>query len=137
MYKSKDAAAVPASDAADKKGAKPRGSKDRTHGRRKEEADEEAAKKSKLHKNWRQRDMEERQARLTAAGGEGLRLRPTRRIASKTSRESAAPVRPKRIVISEPILVKDLSAPGGQSDRHHRQAGAAGGYGDSQPVHPQ
>ena len=89
---------------------KARTTKDRTHGRRKEEADEEAAKKNKLHKNWRQRDIEERQARLTAAGGEGLRLRPTRRIASKSARENAAPARPKSIVLSEPILVKDLSA---------------------------
>ncbi|MEN6578524.1 MAG: translation initiation factor IF-2 [Phycisphaerales bacterium] len=109
IYKSKDAVAA-GSETADKKGVKSRGSKDRTHGRRKEEAEEEAAKKSKLHKNWRQRDIEERQARLTAAGGEGLRLRPTRRIASKASHESAAPVRPKSVVISEPIIVKDLSA---------------------------
>ena len=108
MYKSKDA--VPTSDTADKKGAKTRGSKDRTHGRRKEEGEDEAAKKNKLHKSWRQRDIEERQARLTAAGGEGLRLRPTRRIASKAAHESAAPVRPKSIVISEPIVVKDLSS---------------------------
>jgi translation initiation factor IF-2 len=100
---------------ADKKGAKQQQQqqqqhKDRTHGRRKEETDEEAVKRAKLHKSWRQRDIEERQARLTAAGGEGLRLRPTRRIASKAQRESAAPVRPKRVALSEPILVKDLSA---------------------------
>ncbi len=98
---------------ADKKGSKQQGQqqhKDRTHGRRKEETDEDAAKRAKLHKNWRQRDIEERQARLTAAGGEGLRLRPTRRIASKAQRESAAPARPKKVVLSEPILVKDLSA---------------------------
>jgi translation initiation factor IF-2 len=92
----------------DKKGAKQH--KDRTHGRRKEESDEDAAKKAKQHKNWRQRDIEERQARLTAAGGEGLRLRPTRRIAAKTPREAAARMRPKKAVISEPILVKDLSS---------------------------
>ncbi len=116
MYKGKDAAAAgrpakPAvgSEVADKKGVKSRSTKDRTHGRRKEEVEEEA-KKAKLHKNWRQRDIEERQARLTAAGGEGLRLRPTRRIASKSSRESAVSVRPKSVVMGEPILVKDLSA---------------------------
>jgi translation initiation factor IF-2 len=97
------------SDAGDKKGTKPR-HKDRTHGRRKEEQDEQAVKKSKLRKNWRQRDIEERQARLSAAGGEGLRLRPTRRIAARSQREAAAPVRPKKIAITEPILVKDLSA---------------------------
>ncbi len=99
-----------ASETADRKGTKSRSSKDRTHGRRKEEVDDDAVKKGKLHKNWRQRDIEERQARLTAAGGEGLRLRPTRRIASKTSHESTAPVRPKSVAISEPIIVKDLSA---------------------------
>jgi translation initiation factor IF-2 len=92
----------------DKKGTKQH--KDRTHGRRKEETDEDAVKKAKQHKNWRQRDIDERQARLTAAGGEGLRLRPTRRIAAKTPREAMAPVRPKKAVISEPILVKDLSS---------------------------
>ncbi len=94
---------------ADRKGEKPK-HKDRTHGRRKEELDEEAAKKAKLHKNWRQRDIEERQARLSAAGGEGMRLRPTRRIASKAQREAASPARPKKVTVSEPILVKDLSA---------------------------
>jgi translation initiation factor IF-2 len=103
----------PRSAVADKKGAKQQ-HKDRTHGRRKEEGggggDEDAVKKAKQHKNWRQRDIEERQARLTAAGGEGLRLRPTRRIASKAQRETAAPVRPKQVAISEPILVKDLSS---------------------------
>jgi translation initiation factor IF-2 len=104
---SSSASSAPSSDAADKKGAKH--GKDRTHGRRKEETDEDAIKKAKLHKNWRQRDIEERQARLTAAGGEGLRLRPTRRIASKAAREAALPVRPKTIVVSEPILVKDLA----------------------------
>jgi translation initiation factor IF-2 len=95
---------------ADKKGSKQQQHKDRTHGRRKEEADEEAAKKAKQLKSWRQQDIEERQARLTAAGGEGLRLRPTRRIASKAQREATAPVRPKKVTVSEPILVKDLAA---------------------------
>lgn len=114
MYRNKDATgsarAPGSSDAADKKGAKPRSTKDRTHGRRKEETEDEA-KRSKLHKNWRQRDIEERQARLTAAGGEGLRLRPTRRIASKGAKDSGSvPARPKKVVLSEPILVKDLSA---------------------------
>jgi len=92
----------------DKKGGKQR-HKDRTHGRRKEDTDQDA-KKTKVHKNWRQRDIEERQARLSAAGGEGLRGRPTRRIAAKSQHEAAALVRPKKIAVSEPILVKDLSA---------------------------
>ncbi len=109
MYSGKDGEESKRVGVVDKKGIRQR-HKDRTHGRRKEETDEEAVKKTKLRKNWRQRDIEERQARLTAAAGEGLRLRPTRRIASKAARETAMPVRPKKVAISEPILVKDLSA---------------------------
>ena len=84
--------------------------KDRTHGRRKEEQEAGGDKAARVRKNWRQRDIEERQARLSAAGGEGLRLRPTRRVASKAQREAAAPARPTKAMVSEPILVKDLSA---------------------------
>jgi len=109
IYVGKDDEESARTGGGDKKGVKLR-SKERTHGRRKEEHEEEAAKKVKLRKNWRQRDIEERQARLSAAGGEGLRLRPTRRIAAKSAHEAAAPARPKRVVVSEPILVKDLSA---------------------------
>ena len=110
VYAGKGDGGAPPSGTADKKGSKQQ-HKDRTHGRRKGETEEDTAKKAaKPHKNWRQQDIEERQARLTAAGGEGLRLRPTRRIASKAQREAAAPVRPKSVVISEPILVKDLAA---------------------------
>ncbi len=115
MFRNKEAGTGPrppaTSEAADKKGSKPRPTKDRTHGRRKEETEEEA-KRNKLQKNWRQRDIEERQARLTAAGGEGLRLRPTRRIAAKGAKGEGGgvPTRPKSVVLSEPILVKDLAA---------------------------
>jgi len=84
--------------------------KDRASGRRQVERDVEVAEKPKFKSKWRQRDIEERQARLEAAGGEGLRLRPTRKIAAKARREIAAPIRPKKVVISEPIIVKDLSA---------------------------
>jgi translation initiation factor IF-2 len=61
---------------------------------------------------WRQRDIEERQARLEAAGGKGLRARPTRKIAtrSKAAAETIAPVRPEKVTITEPVTVKDLSA---------------------------
>jgi translation initiation factor IF-2 len=85
--------------------------KDRTHGRRKDDGvDEEDVKKSKLRTKWRQRDIEERQARLSAAGGEGLRVRPVRKIASKAQREAAGPARPKKVVVNEPITIKDLSS---------------------------
>ena len=88
----------------------PRRYKERTHGRRREERDAETARKSKFISKWRQRDIEERRARLDAAGGEGLRLRPTRKIATKSDRGVAVPVRSKKALVSEPITVKDLSA---------------------------
>jgi translation initiation factor IF-2 len=84
--------------------------KERTHGRRREERDSETTRKSKQSSKWRQRDIEERQARLEAAGGEGLRLRPTRKITSKFKQVATTVVRPQRVVIHEPITVKDLSA---------------------------
>ncbi|MFB0525334.1 MAG: translation initiation factor IF-2, partial [Phycisphaerae bacterium] len=84
--------------------------KDRTHGRRRAEQDVEVAQKPKFKSRWRPRDIEERRARLDAASGEGLRLRPTRKIATRVQREVAAITRPKKAVVSEPIIVKDLSA---------------------------
>ena len=87
----------------------PKRYKERTHGRRRDERDSEVARKPKLGSRWRQRDIEERQARLDAAGGEGLRLRPIRKIAARLKR-GVAVVRPKKAVVSEPITVKDLSA---------------------------
>jgi translation initiation factor IF-2 len=88
----------------------PKRLKERTHGRRRDVREPETARRPKTDSRWRQRDIEERQARLDAAGGEGLRLRPTRKVASRSKQKLAAPVRPKKTVISEPITVKDLSA---------------------------
>jgi len=87
----------------------PKGTKERTHGRRREERGTVAEKPSRGTK-WRQRDIEERRARLDAAGGEGLRSRPMRKIATKADREAMGHARPKKVVVSEPITVKDLSA---------------------------
>jgi len=84
--------------------------KERTHGRRREEQDAEAPRRTGAVSKWRQRDIEERRARLSAAGGEGLRLRPTRKIATKFHAESAVVARPKKAIVTEPITVKDLSA---------------------------
>jgi translation initiation factor IF-2 len=86
----------------------PRRHKERTHGRRQDEVDIEAKRRFKLSK-WRQRDIEERQARLEAAGGERLRLRPTRKIATKSERAASVMRRPTKAAIAEPITVKDLS----------------------------
>ncbi|MHC4456326.1 MAG: translation initiation factor IF-2 [Planctomycetota bacterium] len=87
----------------------PKRPKDRTFGRRQDKLDVEDGKKIKVSK-WRQRDIEERRARLDAAGGEGLRLRPTRKIATKPRAGVLAPIRPKKAAIAEPIIIKDLSA---------------------------
>jgi len=93
---------------ADRKRA-PKRHKERTHGRRRDEQEVETAKKFKFSK-WRQRDIEERQARLDAARGEGLRLRPARKIITRSRPGVAEVVRPKKAALSEPITIKDLSS---------------------------
>jgi translation initiation factor IF-2 len=84
--------------------------KDSSHGRRRDELDSDILRKSKLSSKWRQRDIEERRARLDAAGGEGLRSRPTRKIAARSKMKVSAPARPAKATVSEPITVRDLSA---------------------------
>lgn len=85
--------------------------KERTHGRRRTEYDIEAVKKTHLLTQRRERDLEERRARLDAATSEGLRLRPSRIIAKKTRFEAMLAVaRPATATITEPITVKELSA---------------------------
>jgi translation initiation factor IF-2 len=97
----------------------PRRYKERTSGRRRDEPhprrerdgkEVEPPRKIKAVSKWRERDIEERRARLSAAGGEGLRLRPTRKITAKFHAETAVVARPKKAVVCEPITVKDLSA---------------------------
>ena len=99
-------AVAPVSD----KKQSPKRIKERTSGRRRGDQDIGTIKRPKFSSKWRQRDIEERQARLVAAGGEGLRLRPLRKIAAKPRREVGVAVRPQKAVVSEPIAVKDLSA---------------------------
>jgi translation initiation factor IF-2 len=84
--------------------------KEGTYGRRRDELDPDLLRKSKLSSKWRQRDIDERRARLDAAGGEGLRSRPMRKIAAKSKLKIGAPARPSKATVSEPITVKDLSA---------------------------
>lgn len=92
--------------------AKEKKHKDRTHGRRHEVQEQkgEIAKRGKFVSQRRQRDLEERRARLDAAGGEGLRARPRRKIALKAHEMAATVTRPVKSTISEPVTVKDLSA---------------------------
>jgi len=89
---------------------KSKAGRDRTSGRRHTESDAEFGRRSKFDKERRQRDIEERRARLSAAGGEGLRVRPSRKIVTKSSKTTAAPTTPAQATITEPITVKDLSA---------------------------
>ena len=71
--------------------------KERTHGRRRTEYDTDAAKKTHLLMQRRERDLEERRARLDAAASEGLRLRPSRKIAKKQRFEPAAAAQAGRL----------------------------------------
>jgi translation initiation factor IF-2 len=85
--------------------------KERTHGRRRTEYDSETAKKNRLVAQRRERDLQERRARLDAVGSETLRLRPLRKI-TKRAHAEASPVtlRPAKAAITVPITVKDLSS---------------------------
>ncbi len=83
--------------------------KEKRLGRWREDVIQEDVKKEKIRSKWRQRDLEERQARLDAAGGEGTRTRPSRKIVSAVG-HAAALERPKKTTISEPITIKSLSA---------------------------
>ena len=82
----------------------------KTHGRRKEDGGEgRNARTGSDIKRVRSRDMEERKARLAAAGGTSLRAKPSRRIEARS--DAAGPSdRPEKAFIHEPITVKDLSA---------------------------
>jgi translation initiation factor IF-2 len=94
------------------KGLKPgaKKHKDRTHGRRHEGAGVAEPGKKIRPVKWRQTDIEERRARLDAAAGETLRLRPTRKIASKADREVAVASKPQKVTVTEPITVRSLAA---------------------------
>ena len=83
---------------------------ERTHGRRLDEPNVETTRRSRFISQRHQRDIEERQARLDAAGGEGLRLRPVRKIATKSQRQAPVTIKPAKATVTEPISVKDLSA---------------------------
>ena len=87
--------------------------KAKTHGRKKDRAgsDDDARRQRGDIKRMRARDMEERRARLAAARGETMRAKPSRRIEAKKAGDVVSHVeRPEKAFVSEPILVKDLSA---------------------------
>jgi len=80
------------------------------HPRRQETIYEEELKRPKLSRRVRQRDLEERRARLDAAVGERFRLRPSRKVETRHPSETPAHLRPEKVTVSEPITVKELSA---------------------------
>ncbi|MHC5190852.1 MAG: translation initiation factor IF-2 [Planctomycetota bacterium] len=87
--------------------------KAKTHGRKKDRGadDADAKRHQSTIKRMRSRDLEERRARLAAARGETKRARPSRRIEARKSGDVMSQTeRPEKATISEPILVKDLSA---------------------------
>jgi translation initiation factor IF-2 len=87
--------------------------KKKTHGRRHDDAflSEEALREQKAARKLRERDLEERRARLDAAGGEGMRLRPKRKLdTKKTQLEETLKIKPEKAYVFEPITVKDLAA---------------------------
>jgi translation initiation factor IF-2 len=68
-------------------------------------------KKKKFDKIRRKKDIEERRARLKAAGGGKLRRKPARKIETKRPEDKGPEQkRPEKATVSEPIHVKDLSA---------------------------
>lgn len=86
--------------------------KAKTHGRKKDKSSIEAdlPRRGEI-KRMRSRDLEERRARLAAARGETSRAKPSRRIEAKKAGDVVSQVeRPEKATVSEPILVKDLSA---------------------------
>jgi translation initiation factor IF-2 len=107
MYDESELGSEKGTDSEPKKGG-PGHRKDRTHGRRSEQVAEFGGRRSRST-GWRQRDIEERRARLEAAGGEGLRLRPSRKILSKQHAGFTEVQRPSKATINEPITVKGLS----------------------------
>lgn len=109
MYSQQDRDDGGAASGKDKKHAA-KHHREKTHGRRRDEQDTDVARKTRPGGKWRQRDIEERQARLEAAGGEGMRVRPMRKITAKLKQKVGAPARPQKAVVTEPITVKDLSA---------------------------
>lgn len=88
--------------------------KKKTHGRRHDEGGAAASEETlheKTARKLRSRDLEERRARLEAAGGEGMRLRPVRKIETKKAAVEEAPkIKPEKATVNEPVIVKDLAA---------------------------
>ncbi|MHC5082741.1 MAG: translation initiation factor IF-2 [Planctomycetota bacterium] len=102
----------PTGDAAAAGGKK--SGKAKTRGRKKSgDSDTEAPRSRGDFKRMRSRDVEERRARLAAAGGGASRSKPSRRIESRKKSDSGQSFqveRPEQATVAEPIIVKDLSA---------------------------
>jgi translation initiation factor IF-2 len=83
----------------------------KTHGRHKGAASDEDALLTKGGKRRGQKDLDERRARLDAAEGERMRMRPVRKI--QTDRKGDViqqpAAKPAKVTMSSPIIVRDLA----------------------------
>jgi translation initiation factor IF-2 len=106
------AAPLPSVPAGPVPGKGKKAGKIKTHGRRKDSGDEGVRRSRGTDlKRVRLRDLEERQARLAAAGGASKRAKPSRRIEARSADDAGLTVeRPEKTVVREPITVKGLSA---------------------------
>jgi translation initiation factor IF-2 len=96
-------------------GARPVKGKDakgraKTHGRHKDVVAEDDPLAVKGGKRRGQKDLDERKARLDAAEGERMRMRPVRKIQTDRKGDVIQPAaKPKKVVVPSPIIVKDLA----------------------------
>lgn len=103
---------VPSSPTA--RGGKTRETKGRakTHGRHKDSVVDEEAQAVKGGRRRGQKDLDERRARLDAAEGERMRMRPVRKIQTDRKGDVIQPAtaRPAKAIVTTPVTVRDLAA---------------------------
>jgi translation initiation factor IF-2 len=107
----------PAEPPAAAPGAKPVKGKEtkgraKTHGRHKDGVVDDESAAVKGGKRRGQKDLDERRARLDAAEGEQMRMRPVRRIQTDKKGDVVHPAyaKPVKVTVMSPIIVKDLAA---------------------------
>jgi translation initiation factor IF-2 len=89
---------------------KPSKYKEKGHGQTGDGLLPDVPKKAKFLTIRKQRDLDERRARLEAVGGERLRIRPVRKIATKAEKQAQVIVRPTKVTVTGPVSIKDFSA---------------------------
>ncbi|HSV26867.1 MAG TPA: translation initiation factor IF-2, partial [Sedimentisphaerales bacterium] len=84
----------------------------KTHGRHKDAVVDDETQVVKGGRRRGQKDLDERRARLDAAEGERMRLRPVRKIMMDRKGEvvQAGQAKPEKVKITPPIIVRNLAA---------------------------